>query len=398
MKKQRAMFPNTKYEKFEKIEESKGSLDKDSDEDKLMRSVMNNDKKMIDDGKLISEAMNQSIGTFNPDLMFQSIVDNYKLAKDIYGEKLIRQISGYEPEYIDRNKKIPEFQDELKKNISAKTSQLRKDGLIDKENSMTEKAISLSSLIMYMEELDKLKLYGIDGKNDNLVKNRINKKGDVLPYKKGNSYKDINVRSTIKTAIRRNHSTLQLEDLKIDEKDSKGKIKIIYGLDASASMKGKKIEMAKKAGIALSYKACQDRNEVGLIVFGDEIKEELLPTNNFNLILDKITRVKPSKQTNIARTIQRAYEMLDSKTSTKHLIIITDALPTFGDDPIKETLEECYKAQKHNISTSIIGINLDKEGILTSEKIVEAGNGRLHLVKDLEKIDILILEEYQRLR
>ncbi|MFT4304473.1 MAG: vWA domain-containing protein [Candidatus Woesearchaeota archaeon] len=391
------MYPNTQLNNYEEIHEQEGSLANDAEEDKLMRSVMNNDKKTVDDGKLIMDALNNSIGTFNPDLMFESIVSNFKQAKEIYGEKLIREVSGYDNEYIERNRKIPEFKKELKNKISSKISELRKSELIDKDFEITEKAISLSAIVMYMEELDKLKVFGSDGKKDNNIVNKINKKGQIMPYKKGSRYKDINLRSSIKTAIRRNHQNLKIEDLKIEDKDSKGKIKIIYAIDASASMKGKKIEMAKKAGIALSFNACNDKNEVGLIVFGDEIKDELKPTNNFKLILNQIAKIKPSRQTNIAKSIERAYELFDNNNLTKHLIIITDAMPTTGDDPINETIKECFNAYKQNITTSIIGIDLDKEGIKTSKKISEAGNGRLHLINDTNNLDILILEEYHSL-
>ena len=37
---------------------------------------------------------------------------------------------------------------------------------------------------------------------------------------------------------------------------------IIYGLDASGSMKGNKLKAAKKAGIALAFKAIEEKNTV----------------------------------------------------------------------------------------------------------------------------------------
>jgi Mg-chelatase subunit ChlD len=351
------MFPNNEFENLDEIQENKGSLSKDPSEDKLMRSVANNDKKVIDDGTLILEAMNQSISTFNPDIMFQSIVENFKLAKEIFGEKLLREITGYDLDYIDRNKKIPEFKEELKKKISARTNELRKDDLIDHEDNITEKALSLSALIMYTEELDKLQNYSLEGKKDLSSKNRVTKKGTIMPYKKGSRYKDINLRSSIKTAIRRNHLKLNLDDIKINDKDSKSNIEIIYAIDASASMKGKKIEMAKKAGIALSFNAIQDKNKIGLIIFGDEIKDSLSPSTNFKLIINSIARIKPSKQTDFAKTIKKAYELFTNNDADKHLFLITDSMPTVGENPVENAIEECYKAKKQNINISIIGIN-----------------------------------------
>jgi Mg-chelatase subunit ChlD len=398
MKKYLVMFPNNEFENLDEIQENKGSLSKDPSEDKLMRSVANNDKKVIDDGTLILEAMNQSISTFNPDIMFQSIVENFKLAKEIFGEKLLREITGYDLDYIDRNKKIPEFKEELKKKISARTNELRKDDLIDHEDNITEKALSLSALIMYTEELDKLQNYSLEGKKDLSSKNRVTKKGTIMPYKKGSRYKDINLRSSIKTAIRRNHLKLNLDDIKINDKDSKSNIEIIYAIDASASMKGKKIEMAKKAGIALSFNAIQDKNKIGLIIFGDEIKDSLSPSTNFKLIINSIARIKPSKQTDFAKTIKKAYELFTNNDADKHLFLITDSMPTVGENPVENAIEECYKAKKQNINISIIGINLSQEGINISEKITAAGEGKLNIIKDVDNLDLLILEEYNNIK
>ena len=87
------------------------------EEDGLMHSVLDNDKKKVDDGKIIADAINQGKSAFTPDMMFEDIVRNYSQAKNIHGEKLIRQLSGYSDAYIDRNVRIPEFRRELKRKL-----------------------------------------------------------------------------------------------------------------------------------------------------------------------------------------------------------------------------------------------------------------------------------------
>ena len=91
-------------------EELTGKLSFQQLEDKFMHSVLENDKKIIDSGKLISDAINQGMSSFSPDLMFEQLVKNYTLAKQIYGESIIRLVSGYEPDYVKKNAGIPEFQ------------------------------------------------------------------------------------------------------------------------------------------------------------------------------------------------------------------------------------------------------------------------------------------------
>ena len=55
---------------FSKAEQLSGKLSFQQLEDKFMHSVLENDKKTIDSGKLISEAINQGMSSFSPDLMF----------------------------------------------------------------------------------------------------------------------------------------------------------------------------------------------------------------------------------------------------------------------------------------------------------------------------------------
>ena len=87
-------------------------------------------------------------------------------------------------------------------------------------------------------------------------------------------------------------------------------------------------------------------------------------------------------------------EFYPNENITKHLILITDALPTIGKEPEKETLQECSIARNKGITISLIGINLNEKGRKLAEKIVELGKGRLYIVKNIENIDQIVLEDY----
>ena len=198
----------------------------------------------------------------------------------------------------------------------------------------------------------------------------------------------------MKLAIRRGHSGFYENDLQVYEKQSKGQTYIVYALDASGSMKGKKLEACKKAGIALAYKAINEKDKVGLIVFGSEVKEVVEPTNDFTRLLKEITKIRATKETDIVSTLQKAIELFPSGNITKHLILITDALPTKGDEPEKLTMEEASIARSKGITISLIGISLDDKGKKLAERIVEIGEGRLYVAKDLSNVDKIVLEDY----
>jgi len=373
------------------INEYSGKLETQSEEDKLMKSVLESEEETINDGRLLADAITQGVGFFTPDIMFENLVKDYKTAKNLYGEVIIRELTGYSSDYVKKNINIPEFKKEMNKKIRENIEDLKQKGLVDKEGKISDKGFLLSSIVLYTEELDHLLPKGF-GEKEKKEKSVYGEKGEVVDYKK-TRYRDLAIRKSIKNALRRGHRDLKKEDLKVFERKGRGKISIIYGIDASGSMKGLKLKTAKKAGIALSFKAINEKNKVGLLVFGSEIKKSVEPTNDFLHILKKLSEISASKETDISKTILRALELFPKK-ETKHLVLLTDAIPTKGESPEKQTLEAASLARDQGVTISVIGINLEKEGAKLAEKIVEIGQGRLYRVRDLENLDSVVLEDY----
>jgi Mg-chelatase subunit ChlD len=316
------------------------------------------------------------------------------MAKHIFGPSLLKLATGYDPDYIKKNINIPEFQKELRFRIQKNIEKLKEEGLLSKDNEINDKGIELASLVMYFEELDKITPTGILGEKIHKRVSIYGSKEDFRNYKKGDRYKDITIKKSAKLAIRRGHKKLQEKDLRVYERQSKGQSYIVYALDASGSMKGAKIDACKRAGIALAYKAIDERDKVGLIVFGSEIKTAIEPTLDFSYLLKSITRAKASKETDLVASLKKSIELFPNENITKHLILITDALPTIGKEPEKETLQEVSIARNNSITISLIGINLNEKGKKLAEKIVELGEGKLYTVKNIENIDKVVLEDY----
>lgn len=378
-------------DEFSSIEELQGKLSISKD-DKLLHSVIDNDKETIDEGKVIKESINLALGSFTPDLMFDNLVKDYKQAERLYGEKIIRFLAGYDPGYVERNIKIPEFQRELQKRINDNIDKLKHLNLLDDNGSVTDKGFELASIALYIEELDNIVPKGISGERFHKKQSLYGEQYDIKPYKNGTRYRDIAIKNSVKTAIRRRHTELAVEDLKAFERESRGSIYVIYAMDASGSMKGAKIDTAKKAGIALSFKAINEHNKVGLITFGSEIKSIIEPCTDFPSLLKNITTTRPAGETNIVNVLEKAIELFPDEETTRHLIILTDALPTVGSKD--DILKVLGKARSIGITVSLIGIQLDKKGEDLAKSIVEFGNGRLYIVRDLENLDKIILEDY----
>ncbi len=376
------------------MDEAESKTSSDDIEDNVLRSIEQKDEKSKEKGQLLNEALNQGLSAFNPDIMFQNLTKNYSMARKIYGETLIRLISGYNPEYIKRNIRIPEFKRELKKKLNDNVEALKDEKLVKRDRTISEEGLKLASIVMFSEELDNIIPKGSFGEKIHKKVSHYGERAGTRAYRKGDRYKDIEIKQSLKTAIRRGHKRIIEEDLRTSERESKGQAYIVYAIDASGSMKGKKIEMCKKAGIALAYKAITAKDKVGLIVFGSEVKEEVYPTDDFPFILQEITKVKASKQTDFKGMLHKALEMFPSGDITKHLIVLTDAMPTVGRDPIKDSLKEIAKIKNSGITVSLMGINLDSEAANFASKFVQIGEGRLYLVREPENMDKLVLEDY----
>jgi len=390
-----ADYEDIKLGELSKLEEMRGKLGFQSLDDKLLHSVMENDKKVIDKGKLISDAVSHGLGSFSPDMMFENMVRNFQQARQIYGERLLRQVTGYETDYIEKNIRIPEFQRLIKQKLKQTLEELKRSGLLTSHYEITDDGYELAAVVLYAEELDKLWPKGIIGRQEHTKQKAWGDKADIRPFTKG-SYRDIAVRRSIKTAVRRGRKEIQPEDLRLHDRKARGQCEIIYALDASGSMKGGKITACKRAGIALAYKAIQEEDKVGLIVFGKEVQKAIPPTSDFIMLLKEITRIRAASETDIAATIRKSAELFSPENMTKHLILLTDAVPTAGDEPEKETLEAVSEARAAGITISVVGIDLDDRGKSLGERIVLLGNGRFY-VSSTEDVDMVVLQDYYSL-
>ena len=377
-----------------KGEEAPGKLHKQYDEDKLMNSVLEGDKETIEHAEMIQEAGNRGMGAFAPDMMFQNIVNNFSITRQLYGDKLISLLTGYDPRYIEKNAKIPEFKQQLAKAIAETVESMKDEGLLDDEGAITNRGTELASIAL-VRELDNIIPKDQMGEKTNKQTKHYGERANVRVYRKGDRYKDLNLRKTVHKAIRRGHKNVHASDLMTSEREGKGTINIILALDASASMKGAKLETCKKAGIGLAYKAIQEKDQVGLIVFGSEVKSAVAPTNDFSTLLKTISDIRASRQTDFSGMIMKSIELFPARDMTKHLIIITDALPTVGKEPERETLKAVASAKAAGITTSIIGIKLDNPGTELAKQVVQIGEGRLSFTKELKEVGQLVLEDYQ---
>lgn len=383
---------------MDKADQLDGNMETNLEDEHLAHSVVDVDVDSIDEGMVVEEAFNNNMGSFMPDMMFKDMVNNFKNAKKLYGETLIRELSGYDPRYIDKNVKIPEFQRELQKRLQDKADDLQDKGLMKGNGTFTKDALNVAALFMMQEEFESsLGPSSYFGHHVHKTSDAQGDKSTIRPYKKGDPYKDVAAKQSAKLAIRRGRSTLVKEDLVSFDRESRQQINVVYALDTSGSMKGEKIRLAKRAGVSLAHRAIRDNNKVGLVLFGSSIEKQVPLTKNFYSFVRPLITSFPGNETDIALAIKTARFQLHDAKGIKHVVIITDGLHTTSKSPTSDVLEQVMIACEDDISISLVGINLDDTGLDLARQVVDLSNGRLYSVKDLSDVGSVIIGDYDAL-
>ncbi len=371
-------------EKNNKNRDSEGLLDKEAQEPEREQT-----------GNLITEAINLGHTNFTPDMIFERLVSDYKVAEQMYGPKIIRELSEFDPNYVKKNINIPEFQKELEKKIRKNVEALKKGDIIDKNGNVTDKGIELSLVESYLRELDNMKLLPSYGERQHKRIRGFNTKTEISNKKE--RYKDVIIPKTIHKTLRRAHSSINENDIVWAERKKKANMEIIFALDTSASMKGQKIKYSKMAGIGLSFWATSHSDKVGLINFSKEVEEVVKPTTDFSQIAMAISKVSPSGQTDISLPINKACNMVE-RGNEKELMLISDALHTSSDTSEERLIKSIYKARDNGLKISIIGIHLNKKGKELARKITNITEGHLYEVKVIKDLPTIVISDYARMR
>ncbi|MBI4144248.1 VWA domain-containing protein [Candidatus Woesearchaeota archaeon] len=335
-------------------------------------------------GQLVLDSIDNCVGQFVPDILFEQLVKEYSNARRILGPRLIRLLTGFEMDDIERNARYPEFARTLKDNLLKNVERLRNAEIIDEHGVLTEKAVECAGVELLKSA--EQEVFGEPSK-------RISRQGeekDLRKYRSGDYYKDVNIPATIRE-VTRNNAQLDYSSLIVNNKVLSKGCQIIFALDASISMRGEKISVGKKAGASLALRAMNNKDRVGVVVFGTDIKESIAPSLVLKDVLHALVRARPSTQTDIARTILYSSSLF-SFSGKKHLVIITDAFPTIGAED--DVIEEVSKAGKLGITITVIGIDVDAHGRMLAEKMALLGNGKFYIAESISDIPTLVLQDY----
>lgn len=234
--------------------------------------------------------------------------------------------------------------------------------------------------------------------------------GDNRKFHRGDSYKNINVRRTLRSLIKKGKSTEHVlkEDLRVNNVALKRNCLVVLALDHSWSMaRSRKLQHAKDSAAGLIFAVKKNRDHLALIAFSDEAVVLSKPTKRYELLIRHITKLRPEKETNIADSLLKACTVFLSakKNFLKHFILLTDGIPTTNNqEATRNKLEnkiiyEVKKMRKIGITISVICIrdDLEENDAGLAKRIASIGGGSFSMVNTQNLLN-QILREYSNVK
>jgi len=183
-------------------------------------------------------------------------------------------------------------------------------------------------------------------------------------------------------------------------KEKKVKKNVIFILDTSGSMKGKKIEQARGA-LKFCLNSLNRGDRFNVIDFDDRIesfKSELVEVNSANLdeALEFVRKTEADGGTDINSALLTGLEQITSDNRPNFLIFLTDGLPTVGVTELKEILKNVDENNRYRTRVFVFGVGYDVNTHLL-DKIASENHATSDYVSPDEDIEIKVSHFFKKI-
>lgn len=183
-------------------------------------------------------------------------------------------------------------------------------------------------------------------------------------------------------------------------KEKKVKKNVIFILDTSGSMKGKKIEQARGA-LRFCLNSLNRGDRFNVIDFDDRIesfKSELVEVNSAHVdeALEFVRKTEADGGTDINSALLTGLEQIRSEDRPNFLIFLTDGLPTVGVTELKEILKNVDENNRYKARVFVFGVGYDVNTHLL-DKIASENHATSDYVSPDEDIEIKVSHFFKKI-
>jgi len=174
----------------------------------------------------------------------------------------------------------------------------------------------------------------------------------------------------------------------------------VFVLDVSGSMRGRKIEQAKKA-LEFCIRSLNPKDRFNIVLFNNNVrawKDTLLEASRANI--DEATKfvraISAGGGTNINGALTEAMRILKpQKERLPMVIFLTDGLPTAGETNPAKIVQNVKSENKAQVRLFVFGVGYDVNTFLL-DKLAETNRGDREYVKPDESIEAKVSSLYSK--
>ncbi len=175
---------------------------------------------------------------------------------------------------------------------------------------------------------------------------------------------------------------------------------VVFALDRSGSMSGKKIEQAKEA-LKFVINNLRDGDLFNIVVY-DTAVESFQPElqryddSSRKAALGFIEGIHPGGSTNISGALTTSLKMIQDSSRPNYLVFMTDGLPTTGERNEMKISQIAKELNKHRTRVVSFGVGYDVNSRLL-DRITRDNYGTSQFVRPDEDIEVHVSKLYQRM-
>lgn len=176
---------------------------------------------------------------------------------------------------------------------------------------------------------------------------------------------------------------------------------VVFVLDRSGSMAGKKIDQARDA-LAFVLRNLNDGDTFNLVVYDDRVESFKPELQRYNQetrdeALRYVANIRPGGSTNIDGALTTALRMIpDDDARPAYVLFLTDGLPTAGETAEMKIARNASNANKHEARIFSFGVGFDVNARLLDRLSASHGGSTEYVTPD-QDIEASVARFYSRL-
>lgn len=175
---------------------------------------------------------------------------------------------------------------------------------------------------------------------------------------------------------------------------------LVFVIDSSGSMSGKKIIQAKEA-VRFVINHLDEKDRFSIVDFDDGVEKyasELMVANqeNKDRALDFVSEIQDSGGTNINEALIQALQMTEPGERPHYILFLTDGLPTVGITDTAEILKNIVKANMLKSRIFVFGVGYDVNTELL-DRMADENRGTSIYVGEEENLEVAISNYFEKI-